>query len=56
MHPLIGPALVAVGITLCLASAAAGRHTVDRDGQARLAPVVVGYLAVLAGAIILAMH
>lgn len=54
MHPLIGPALVAVGLTLCLASAAASRYTIDRDGQVPLAPTVAGYLAVIAGAIILA--
>lgn len=54
MHPLIGPALVTFGLALCLASAAASRYTIDRDWQAPLAPTVAGYLAVVAGAIIIA--
>ena len=56
MHPALGPALVTVGIILCFASYAAGRHAILRGERMPLAPAVAGYTAVLAGCIILAVQ
>lgn len=56
MHPAIGPALVTVGIILCFASFTAGRYAILRGEQMPLAPAIAGYMAVLSGAIILAVQ